>query len=46
MKLRTTLTVIVLGLVTALAFVHAAPDQPALPPPPALPGNAKPLVSG
>ena len=50
MKLRPTLAVIVLGLATAFAFVHAAPDQPALPPaalpPPVLPGNAKPLVSG
>jgi hypothetical protein len=45
MKMRIPMAVLVLGLAGAYAFVHAAtPDQPALPA--ALPGNAKPLVSG
>jgi len=45
MKMRISIVVILLGLATAFAYVHAAPDHLAAPPP-ALPGNAKPLVSG
>ena len=43
MKGRIGLIVIVLGLVSGFAYVRAAPERPAVP---ALPGNAKPLVSG
>ncbi|MDQ3441599.1 MAG: hypothetical protein M3478_14750 [Planctomycetota bacterium] len=44
MKMRIPIVVILLGLACGFAFVHAAPEHPT--PPPALPGNAKPLVSG
>src|SRR5688572_32914560 len=54
MKMRIPMLVVLFGLASAFAYVHAAPDAPAAAAPPSpspspsltLPGNAKPLVSG